>query len=81
MNCEMMSPRSTPPEPPPNGLPWALVVLLARLGRSYGLVGSLNRLEPLLGRCVTRVAVGVVLPGEFAVGPLDFRVCRVGRNA
>ena len=47
------------------------VVLLALLRVRERVVGALDLLEALLGRRVVGVAVGVVLAGQLAVGPLD----------
>src|SRR5204863_8374804 len=47
------------------------VELLALVRVADDVVGRLDLLEALLGRVVVRVAVGVVLAGELAVGPLD----------
>ena len=49
----------------------ALVVLLALVGIADYVVGGLDLLEALLGGVVVRVAVGVVLARELAVGLLD----------
>jgi hypothetical protein len=49
----------------------AAVVLLALVGVAQDVVGRLDLLEALLGRGVVRVAVRVVLAGQFAVGLLD----------
>ncbi len=65
-----------PPKPPPgpapvaNG-PGAGVVLLALLGIAEHVVGLGDLLEARLRLLVVRVAVGVVLTRELAVGLLD----------
>ena len=82
-----MSPMSpTPGAPGPPGPPGraaeagdaaehaARVVLLALLRVLERVVGGLHLLEALLGRRVVRVAIGVVLAGELAVGTLELLV-------
>src|SRR5690606_23876368 len=54
------------------------VVLLALIGVTYDLVGRGDLLEALLGCCVTRVGVGVVLPRQLAIGAGD--LLGVGRR-
>ena len=50
------------------------VVLVALLLVAENVIGALNLLEPGLGLLVTRVAVGVILPRQLAVGFLDVLV-------
>jgi len=52
----------------------ALVVFPSGLGRADSLVSGLNRLEALLGRSITRIAIGMILAREFAVSALDFSI-------
>jgi hypothetical protein len=62
-----------PPKPPPKAAerPGAAVVLLALLRVAEHVVGLGDLLEARLGLLVVRVAVGVVLARELAVGLLD----------
>ena len=57
------------------------VELLALLGVGEQVVGALDLLEPLLGRGVTLVGVGMVLARELAIGLLDLVVGRRPRHA
>ena len=60
-----------PPGPPAAERAGAAVVLLALVGVAEDVVGLPDLLEALLGLRVLRVAVGVVLARELAVGLLD----------
>ncbi len=63
---------------PPGAVGSEGVVLLALLGIRQRVVRALDLLEPLLGRRVALIRIGVALAGKLAVGLLDLVVgCRL----